>query len=115
MLGLNLKLPLHIVDGIHSTHSHPRDRLLHILIEFMMQVDPIPTWRAIVSALRSHAVNLPRLASIVEAAHLPDLGKRDTTQSTPEDLSFQFVKGRSKDFFCPVKCMFYAMYIAILV
>ena len=96
-LGLKLKLPLHIVEGIHSTYSHPRDRLLQVIIEFTKQVDPRPTWRAIVSALRSHAVNLPQLANIVEAAHLPDLGKGDTI--------FRFVKGPSKDFFSPVKCM----------
>ena len=86
-LGLKLKVPLHIVEGIHSTYSQPRDRLILILIDFTVQVDPRPTWRAIVDALRSPAVNLPQLAMRVEAAHLSNLGKRDTAQSTPEDLS----------------------------
>ena len=71
-LGLKLKLPLHIVDGIITTYSQPRDRLLQILIEFTKQVDPIPTWKAIVHALRSPAVNLPQLAMRVEAVHFPD-------------------------------------------
>ena len=71
-LGLKLKLPLHVVEDICEKHSQPRDRLLQVLIEFTKQVDPRPTWRAIVAALRSSAVNLPQLAMRVEAAHFPD-------------------------------------------
>ena len=72
VLGLKLKLPPHLVDAIYSTNPQPRDRLLQILIEFTKQVDPRPTWGAIVAALRSPAVNLPQLAMRVEAAHFPD-------------------------------------------
>ena len=104
MLGLKLNLPLHVLDAIHLTNRLPRNRLLQVLIEFTKQVDPRPTWRTIVAALRSPAVNLPQLAMTVEAAHFPDLGKRGTTQSTAEDLSFQFVEEPSEDFFCPVTC-----------
>ena len=71
-LGLKLKLPLHVVDGICEKHSQPRDRLLQILTAFLQQRDPRPTWRAIVAALRSPAVNLPQLAMRVEAAHFPE-------------------------------------------
>ena len=60
------------MEGICDKYSEPRDRLLQVLIEFKKQVDPRPTWRAIVTALRSPAVNLPRLAMRVEAAHCPD-------------------------------------------
>ena len=70
--GLKLKLPLHVVDGIYEKHSEPRDHLLQVVTAFLQQVDPRPTWRAIVAALRSPAVNLPRLAMRVEAAHFPD-------------------------------------------
>ena len=72
LLGLRLKLPLHIVEGICDTQSEPRDRLLQVIIEFLKQVQPRPTWRAIVDALRSPAVNLQHLAMRVEAAHFPD-------------------------------------------
>ena len=41
-------------------------------MEFLKQAEPRPTWRAIVTALRSPAVNLPQLAMRVEAAHFPD-------------------------------------------
>ena len=71
-LGLKLKLPLHVVDAICENYSQPRDRLLHVLIEFTKQEEPRPTWRAIVDALRSPAVNLHQLAMTVEAANLPD-------------------------------------------
>ena len=70
-LGLKLKLRQHEVDSIHSTYSKPRSRLLHVLIEFTNQTEPRPTWRVIVEALRSPAVNLPALARRVEAAHFP--------------------------------------------
>ena len=72
VLGLKLKLPLHLVEAIHSTYLLPRDRLLQVLIEFTKQVDPIPTWRAIVVALRNPVINLPQLAMRVERAHFPD-------------------------------------------
>ena len=71
VLGLKLKLPLHVVEAICERHSQPRDRLLQVIIEFTKQVDPLPTWRAIIAALRSPAVNLPQLAMRLEAAHYP--------------------------------------------
>lgn len=71
VLGLKLQLPLHIVEGICKDHLQPRDRLLQVLIEFTKQIDPRPTWRVIVEALKSPAVNLPRLGKIVEAVHFP--------------------------------------------
>ena len=72
IFGLKLKLPLHVVDSIHSTYSQHEDRLLQVLIEFTKQIDPRPTWRVIADALRSPTVNLPHLAMKVEAAHFPD-------------------------------------------
>ena len=71
-LGLKLKLPQSEVESIHSQHPQPRQRLLHILIAFANQTEPKPTWRVIVEALRSPAVNLPELAKKVEAAHFAE-------------------------------------------
>ena len=76
-LGLKLNLPPHEVKSIHATLTEPRKRLLQIVIEFLNQVDPKPTWRVIVDALKSPLVNLPQLARAVETAHFPD------TTSTP--------------------------------
>ena len=70
-LGLKLKLPLYIVDGIYEKYSQPRDRLLQILTAFLQQREPRPTWRAIIATLRIPAVNLSQLAMRVKAAHFP--------------------------------------------
>ena len=70
-LGLKLKLQPHEVASIHSTYSKPRSRLLHVLIEFTEKVEPKPTWRVIIDALRSPSVDLPRLAKKVEEAYFP--------------------------------------------
>ena len=72
MLGLALKLPLHEVEFIHLHYQNPKDCLIHVIVAFLEQAEPRPTWRDIVEALRSHAVNLPGLAWRVEEAHCPD-------------------------------------------
>ena len=71
-LGLKFKLPQHVVEAIHSKELPPDKYLLKVLIKFSQQTDPRPTWRVIIEALRSPAVNLPALAERVEAAHFPD-------------------------------------------
>ena len=71
LLGLKLKLPLHEVEAIHLKYLDPRERLLHIIVAFLGQAEPRPTWRVIVEALRNPIVNLPALARRVEAAHYP--------------------------------------------
>ena len=81
VLGLKLQLPPHVLDGIYERYSEPRDRLLHILIEFTKDVELKPTMRAIVNALKSPVVNLPRLAKILEAAHLEYHGEIITGHS----------------------------------
>ena len=68
-LGLKLKLPQYVVEAIHSKELPPEKYLLKVLIKFLHQVEPTPTWRVIIEALRSPAVNLPVLGRKVEAAH----------------------------------------------
>ena len=70
-LGLRLKLPQQDVEAIHSKESPPDKYLLKVLIKFLQQAEPRPTWRVIVDALRSRSVNLPALASKVETTHYP--------------------------------------------
>ena len=70
-LGLFL-LPTAKVEAIHAQFKNPQDRLTHIIIEFLKQAEPRPTWRAIVNALRSPSVALTALAKKLEAAHFPD-------------------------------------------
>ena len=81
MIGLKL-LPQHVVATVHERYPEPRERLLHVLIEFTKRVEPRPTWRVIIAALRSPAVNLSYLAERVEAAHFPDLNA--TRNDVPE-------------------------------
>ena len=71
VLGLKLGLAVHVVDGVHKNYQTQHDRLLHIIIAFLNGVEPRPTWRVIVDALRSPGVNLPALAKRVEEAHFP--------------------------------------------
>ena len=78
-LGLKLKLPDHEVESIHKQYSDPRTRLLHVIMERIKQVLPGLTWRIIVEALRSHAVNLPVLAGELETAHCPQVFEKKFT------------------------------------
>ena len=71
-LGLELKVPLHEVEAIHLDYQRSRDHLLRVIIAFLNRVEPRPTWRIIVEALRSPLVNLPALARRVEATYFPD-------------------------------------------
>ena len=71
-LGMKLKLEIHEIEAIHTKYLDPRDRLLHIILAFLRQAEPRPTWRVIVDALRNPAVNLTALAEKVEAVHFPD-------------------------------------------
>ena len=66
-VGLDLKLPTDVLDGIVSRYADDRDRLLHVIKEFLKRIDPKPTWRAIVDALKSPTVNMPQLAEKIEA------------------------------------------------
>ena len=70
VLGLKLELPQHVVEAIHSNNFPPERCLLQVLIKFLQQTEPRPTWRVLIEALKSRAVNLPALAKEVEAAHL---------------------------------------------
>ena len=96
MLGLMLNLPLREVEAIFTKYSDPRDRLLHIIIAFLRQAEPRPTWRVIVGALRSPIVNLTALAKNVEAAHFPDLtATRDVVpEATGKSLSVPLTRLR---------------------
>ena len=72
LLGLMMNVKPRDVEAIQATYQDPKDRLLHIIIAFLKQAEPRPTWRAIVNALKSPVVGLTALARRVEAAHFPD-------------------------------------------
>lgn len=70
-LGLKLKVPHSELTSICKVHQDPQEQLTAIINYFLKQIEPRPTWRLIVEALRSPLVGLPRLAKEVEAAHCP--------------------------------------------
>ena len=71
VLGLKLNLPSHEVEAICATFLNPQYRLLQVILAFLRRAEPRPTWRIIVDALKSPAVNLAALAKRMEAAHFP--------------------------------------------
>lgn len=106
-LGLKLNLPPYEVKSIHSMFPEPRKRLLHVVMEFLNQVEPRPTWKLIIEALKSPLVNLPELGLAIEEAHFPSIhtevtdeviGKR-IMMETPE-LTPCFFRSFSTDSTC---------------
>ena len=71
-LGLMLNIKPVEVEAINAMYHNPKERFYHIILAFLRQAEPPPTWRAIVNALKSSIVNLTALAKRVEAAHFPD-------------------------------------------
>ena len=83
LFGLMINVKPCDVEAIQTTYQQPKDRLLHIILKFLNQEEPSPTWRVMVAALRTKTVNLPRLATKLEAAHFPDsTSTRDVVPET---------------------------------
>ena len=81
------------VEAIQATYQQPKDRLYHIILAFLRQAEPRPTWRVIVDALKSPMVGLTALARTVETAHIPDpTSTRDVvTEITGTSPSVPFI------------------------
>ena len=71
LFGRVLKLPAATVESIHQQYSNPQDRLFHIIDELVKQVEPPPTWRVILEALRNPLIGYHYLALKVERKHCP--------------------------------------------
>ena len=70
ILGLKLRLAKHVVQSIHKTYSDPKERLLHVLLEFNEQTEPKPTWGLITEALKSPVIGMNKLAEKIESTHM---------------------------------------------
>ena len=68
LFGRVLQLPPHTVDRIHVQYSDPEECLFQVMDEFVKQVEPRPTWRAIVNALKDP---LTSLAEEIENKNCP--------------------------------------------
>ena len=72
LLGLTLNVRPDDIKATEERYSNPRERLLHIIIAFLNQAEPRPTWRVIIDALKNPVVNLTALAERMKTAHFPD-------------------------------------------
>ena len=57
------------VESIHMQHSDPQECLFEVLDEFVKQLEPQPTWRVIVEALKNPLIGHSRLAKEIERKH----------------------------------------------
>ena len=88
LLGFMFGIKPSEVEAIQVMYHNPKERLYQIILAFLRQAEPPPTWRAIVNALRSKPVNLIALAKRVEAAHFPDpTASRDPPTTSGESVT----------------------------
>lgn len=64
--GRIFKLPSYLVNLIHHQYSDPQDRLLQVIEDLCRQIDPKPTWRNIIGALRHPLLQYYKLALEIE-------------------------------------------------
>ena len=101
--GRVLKLPKATVDCIYQQYSDPQDRLFAVLDEFVKQVEPPPTWRVIVEALRHPLIGQHRLAQEIESKYCPRSPTDDGsyTLSVPQSVHELFFTSLAEP--CPVQ------------
>ena len=72
-IGLNLKVPVSTLETIRAQYrDNPQDCLREMLMVWL-KMDPQPTWKALVDALRRRMVGEARLADVLEAKWCPKL------------------------------------------
>ena len=65
-IGERLGLQRERIDRIKSENLREEDQLHKVIVAFLGQAEPKPTWRVILEALRSAEVNLSPLADRIE-------------------------------------------------
>ena len=99
-LGRVLGLPPSTVESIHKQYSDPPERLLSVIDEFVKQVEPRPTWRTLLNALRGPLIGEYALAKTIGESLTTDVstsaavvpgptGGYPFTQSNPVTTTFQ--------------------------
>ena len=89
--GRVLGLPKVTVDSIHLQNSDPQECLIGVLDEFVKQVEPPPTWRVIVEALRHPLICQHRLAQDIECKYCPRPPTDDGTHTLCPSLCMNCV------------------------
>ena len=75
-----LGLPKVTVDSIHQQNSDPQECLFGVLDEFVKQLEPSPTWRVILEALKNPNIGQGNLAQQIEKKLFPDQYGRHSLQ-----------------------------------
>jgi len=61
-IGLQLRVPKNTLDSLKVQFTDPRECLRELLNEWLKQIDPTPTWKALIDALNSPTVGEGQLA-----------------------------------------------------
>jgi len=77
-IGLQLNLPVGTLDKIREQYSDPQICLREILKNWLVTVNPYPTWRTLVKVLKSRAIGEHSLAKELKAEHCKGKGKERT-------------------------------------
>ena len=70
-IGVELDLDTATLDSINTTHcKQVEDCFREILSKWLEVATPCPSWKALVKALRSPAVDFPQVASKIESKYI---------------------------------------------
>ncbi|CAI8030167.1 hypothetical protein GBAR_LOCUS17108, partial [Geodia barretti] len=87
-LGRLLKLPRAIIEVTPQLTGDPQAPLFYIIDEFLKQVDPRPTWRLILNALRDPLIGEHSLAQEIEMSLTPDITSPSLPAASLSQSSF---------------------------
>jgi len=68
-IGIELKVDVPTLKTIQSMYSNSQDCLREVITEWLKAVDPKPTWRSLVDALRKPVVEESKLAQAIEGKY----------------------------------------------
>ncbi|CAI7990227.1 hypothetical protein GBAR_LOCUS442 [Geodia barretti] len=87
-LGRLLKLPRAIIEVTPQLTGDPQAPLFYIIDEFLKQVDPRPTWRLILNALRDPLIGEHSLAQEIEMSLTTDITSPSLPAASLSQSSF---------------------------
>ena len=75
-IGLELNLQVDTLENIKHQEMDDSNRLREMLIIWLKQVNPLPSWEALVSALKGLTVEEPQLAEQIRQKHCTAPGEK---------------------------------------
>ena len=75
-IGLEVGLECSTLDNIRDMYQDNKDCLREMIKCFLNQVNPRPSWKIVVDALRSKAVNFGQLAETIENSYYKPTGEK---------------------------------------